>query len=477
MLNSLKILPQIIGFKPRGEHIVICGNSRGGTTLLYNMVRSAQPDALMPPREMRAVKLAFDPHPLIITKRPLDVFEIDKIKKRNGLTKKLHFVIVVRDPRSLVSSQHKSVPGDYFQGFDHTHFISDRGISYTNAGIVDCFSAIDRALADPDIEATVIKYEDLVRNPDDVQAGLTKSLNITWNSRFSDFHKSDIPEALSRALNGIRPVDPALIDAWKCDARALRVFQQFTLEPKLFSILEKWGYEQDRSWFDDLAHRFAPDVREPGVVIGFYTRGTFYEEEARRMAMSARKQGLDVELTPVESTGSWVRNASMKARFLYEQRCKRTGPLLYVDVDSIFRVDPWPYLLTKDGDLAIHVSRDGEMISATLLMNDTDGVRALLLRWADACDAAQDIWDQKVLQEIIETDEGSGQSEFRVQRLPAAFCWIFDSMPEPTYGQVVIEQLQASREANKKTRLLRPMSKKLKRRMNRLQEISDEYGF
>lgn len=59
-------------------HLVICGCSRSGTTLLYNMVRYSAPETIhMPPREQFGVRTRHVTAPGIITKRPLDIFHVD----------------------------------------------------------------------------------------------------------------------------------------------------------------------------------------------------------------------------------------------------------------------------------------------------------------------------------------------------------------------------------------------------------------
>jgi hypothetical protein len=67
-----------------------------------------------------------------------------------------------------------------------------------------------------------------------------------------------------------------------------------------------------------------PDKASPhavsGTIVAFYTKDSLYELEATRMVSSARRLGLSVQTTGVDSTGSWVRNASLKAAFLLEAR-------------------------------------------------------------------------------------------------------------------------------------------------------------
>ena len=300
---------------------------------------------------------------------------------------------------------------------------------------------------------------------------LADRLEIEWKADFSSFHKTEIPTDLTRALNGIRPADLSGIDAWrKRTDRARRVFDQFSLEPKLFSILERWGYETDREWFAPLASQFASPGQQ-GAIVAFYTEGTLYEQEAKRMRTSAERLGLSVALTPVKSTGSWVRNASMKPSFLLEERTRRTGPLLYVDVDLVFHSDPWQHLGGFDGDMAAHYTAKGELVSSTLLIKDTPAAHELLRTWKKECDNDPDIWDQKVLQSIIAQDEASPNPKYWISRLPETLCWIFDSDKKYPYSGPIIEQLQASREKNRRKSIFRRQSRRLTRRMERIAEI------
>ena len=456
---------------------MICGCSRGGTTLFYNMIRSSLPEeVLAPPREVGALKFRWNPTPLIVSKRPLDIFNINRIRRTVGWRKGLHFIIVVRDPRALVSSHHKAVPSDFFQGYDQCYYVSDQGLSYANPGVIRTFEAIRKVAKDTRHKVTVVRYEDIVSDPDRVQEML-HSLGIAWRGRFSEFYKSDIPSELTRALNGVRKADPSNATSWQIEeSRARRVIQQFTGEPRLFDLLKEWKYETGRRWFDDLVAEFGPYIAPRGTIVGFYTTGTYYEKEAQRLQRSAARLGLEPLLTGVPSTGSWVRNASMKARFLLQQREALSGPLLYVDVDAVFHADPWITLMAGEEDLAVYYNREGRLISATIFINDTPGSRELLERWTAACEADPDEWDQILLQRIINDDEASNIPRFRVRRLPASFCWIFDrGEREPYDGKIIIEQLQASRESLREDRgRFRRMSRRLKRRLDRIEAIERE---
>jgi len=215
-----------------------------------------------------------------------------------------------------------------------------------------------------------------------------------------------------------------------------------------------------------------PVTEVTGEIVAFFTSNSFYEQEAERMMASAVRLGLSAMAIAVSSAGSWVRNAAQKPTFLYSERLYKHGPLLYVDVDAVFHRNPWPALNTfKDDDIAVHYNFEGRLISATILINDTPAALRLLEIWKDRCDEDPDIWDQIVLQQIIEEDRASGAPQFRIGSLSIAFCWIFDRLSNQKTDVVYIEQLQASRQATAKKRLFRRTKRNLKRRQQRIRQI------
>lgn len=210
-----------------------------------------------------------------------------------------------------------------------------------------------------------------------------------------------------------------------------------------------------------------------GEVVAFFTANSFYEQEAERMVASARRLGLTVATSSITSAGSWVRNAAMKPTFLLTERQNRRGSLLYVDVDAVFHRNPWANLATYDCDIAVYYTAEGELITATILISDTPATEQLIARWKEKCDGDPDIWDQKVLQQILEDDAPSGSPQFRVQRLPVSYCYIFDRVTNEPVKQVIIEQLQASREATQKRQRFGRVRKHLNRRRERVRQIEE----
>ncbi|ASV87992.1 nucleotide-diphospho-sugar transferase family protein (plasmid) [Ochrobactrum quorumnocens] len=215
-------------------------------------------------------------------------------------------------------------------------------------------------------------------------------------------------------------------------------------------------------------HELRQSLKTSGTVVGFYTRNSFYADEAKRMEKSARRLGLTVETTAMDGAGSWVKNAALKPTFLLEAREAHKGPLLYVDVDAVFHKDPWPKLDAIDADIGVFYSREGNLISATIFLADTPEVLELLRQWKNACDSQPEIWDQVTLQEIL---SNISDKRLSIARLPVSFCWVFDRFKNGFSDEVFIEQLQASRQATSKRRLFGRRSKRLVRRDERIKEI------
>ncbi|WP_231891646.1 putative nucleotide-diphospho-sugar transferase [Achromobacter ruhlandii] len=208
-----------------------------------------------------------------------------------------------------------------------------------------------------------------------------------------------------------------------------------------------------------------------GMVVAFFTRDSIYETEKNRLLRSAQRLGLAVDAEPIESTGSWVRNASMKPSVLVAMRRKHTGPLLYVDVDAVFHRDPWPTLAALDCDIAAYHEPEGHLLSGTLFINHTPAAAELLQAWAQACAENPEEWDQLVLERLLASDAASAAPRYRQARLPVAYCWIFDKTDNAPCAEVFIEHLQASREATQRKHFFGRPVRAVRRRRDRVRAI------
>ncbi len=198
------------------------------------------------------------------------------------------------------------------------------------------------------------------------------------------------------------------------------------------------------------------------MIIGYYTPG-LYAREAERLRRSLQRLGLRCELDEVVDRGDWLSNTRFKGPWLAGQRRRRRGQLLYVDVDAVVHRDPWPVLREIGGDLAVHYFGE-ELLSGTILLNDTAGCQELLDAWARLCRGVAQ-WDQRLLDQVIRRQGNAVQ----VTELGPEYTFVFDLMrrKHPRL-EPVIEHLQASRERHKSHS---PPLRRRRRRLARLKTL------
>jgi len=181
------------------------------------------------------------------------------------------------------------------------------------------------------------------------------------------------------------------------------------------------------------------------IVVSYYTVGTGYEEEAKRLLKSVGKFSLDYYIQGIPSRGSWISNVQHKPTFLREMIERfpdRT--LLMVDADAEFLKYPTLLCDFHQADIGIHYrQRDGtrrELLSGTIFMRPCPVVNNVLKAWEDECKANPSEWDQRALSRVLKRVR---YSSARIIDLPAQYCTIFDSMSD--VRDPVILHHQASR--------------------------------
>jgi hypothetical protein len=219
------------------------------------------------------------------------------------------------------------------------------------------------------------------------------------------------------------------------------------------------------------------------TVVGFYTDDNLYSQHSQLLKKSLSRFGIELISEKVSKDG-WQKIIAYKPRFILEMREKYRGKLLYIDADAFVHNDFQPFFESISEDIGVHYLQNRELISGTLFLNDTDNTLALLREWVVRMEKDPDIWDQKVLQEVIEeflTDE-----KISLKKLAPEYNYIIDFTKEREdgVGEPIIEHLQASREMRyreKNRKLLRrifgikkrPNEKFLNRR-KRLRELAKE---
>ena len=263
-VNSKISLVAKKAFGVEQNHVVICGFPRSGTSLLYNMFTATICNYKATDFEKYAIHYL---HKMgnYITKAPMDVLHVKHFDALNRNRKKLAVLLVVRDIRDILTSRHPIHPEEYFIGHDHSWWPQDEKFQlwgYDAPGLLDVHEAMLEALRRPDV--MLVRYEDLVQQPDNVQENIRCKYSLEFKGKFHEYHQKREKHAyryegqFAAKEQGLvmegEKVSIARIARWKKDARQVeRVRQQFEECPKLFEILEFYGYEADCSWFREIA--------------------------------------------------------------------------------------------------------------------------------------------------------------------------------------------------------------------------------
>lgn len=258
-------LARLAGYQQ--TQLVVCGYPRGGTSLFYNMLSATlQKSFKFTDFEKYYIHHI---HKLgnIASKAPLDINHLEHIDRLNIHNKKLAVIIVIRDIRDVITSNHPIMTDDYFIGHDFSYWPSGKSLEdwkYDAPGVVPITEKI-RALKDhPDIY--VLKYEDLVSRPDEIQAELKQRFDLPFEGLFSKYH--EFKGELAYKYEGkYKAKDESLVmegkavtnraKRWQQDKYRQRIVSQFEACPALFDILVEFGYEPDRTWFDQYKNESA----------------------------------------------------------------------------------------------------------------------------------------------------------------------------------------------------------------------------
>jgi len=185
------------------------------------------------------------------------------------------------------------------------------------------------------------------------------------------------------------------------------------------------------------------------LVVGYYTTGTPYQEEAQKLIDSCKKLGLNYDITGVGNLGNWQANTKIKAGFMLSMLEKHPGKrLLYVDCDAV--IHSMPVIFENySADVAVRRQdfrwKKDECLSGTIYMENNERTRQLCNRWVNMNKVQKNsTLEQWNLGEIIA--DMSSKNELVFKNLPPEYTFIFDIMKKiyPN-AKPVIEHFQASR--------------------------------
>ena len=231
------------GLQPLRTHVVVCGFTRSGSTLLLLMAETCVANAKVYGTEVSALSAAqynLRNHPIMITKDPGDVFFIDEIRAFYASRRaNARFVLTLRDPRAVLTSKHEGhpnlQPGGYYETPEHW-------LAY--------YKQIRYAQQFEDV--ITVEYKNLVNNPHETERQLTDF--IGWDVRlpFAEFHTRASPDfGFTYALNGLRRSKPTRIASWRRPEHRDRLRHILRTLPELPEFLIEMGYESDLEWARD----------------------------------------------------------------------------------------------------------------------------------------------------------------------------------------------------------------------------------
>lgn len=372
----------------------------------------------------------------------IDLLDLLKRVQSGKIERSEQCVLMIRDPRSLLVTRHPEFPQQCFFGFDHSLCVEPNWISYTNPGIFDYFNAtvaLQEALGS---NLLIIYFEELFT---DLLRVIDKLQNFTGLSH--DF----INEHFKKII-----LDDSRVAPWKEIKNIPRIKRLFNIEPKLFDLLEAWGYEKDQTWFAEINQPISDASQvEQGIIVGYFTKHNHYAAEAERLERSTKRLNLPIQLTPISMSKDWLSMVRFKSNFLKNLRNKMRGPLLYIDVDAVIHSDPWPYLNTLECDVAFCAFRDGKARSGTIYLADTPGANVFLQDWGERLEANPEVWDQLPFDDISREQRKTSGNNYRVQFLPPSLCYVFDRKNQAAVNSIIpcVEHLQASREITRSSNL------------------------
>jgi len=199
------------------------------------------------------------------------------------------------------------------------------------------------------------------------------------------------------------------------------------------------------------------DIDANFLIVAYFTTGTLYEIEVKRLIQSCLRFKVPYYVKPISDLGSWYLNTQYKPRFLRDMLEKFPNKsLVYLDVDAEFLQYPQlfeTYCNRRDVHIAVHLldhqkrgraNAAPELLSGTVFLKNSSIVREIVSNWEKECRRGGMLWDQSALAKVLE-----GQA---YQILPEEYCTIFDYMSD--VKEPVIRHYQASRKVGNKSESL-----------------------
>jgi len=146
------------------------------------------------------------------------------------------------------------------------------------------------------------------------------------------------------------------------------------------------------------------------IIVGYFTRNTFYEEYVQTLVSSLNKYNLLYYIEGIKSLGDWYKNVNYKPTFIKKMINKFPEMnIVYVDCDAEFL--GYPKLFESiESNIAVHLfdrkhfnkKLNGcEVLSGTIFLKNNEETYELVERWEEHCKKHPHQWDQKSLEQIL----------------------------------------------------------------------------
>lgn len=191
------------------------------------------------------------------------------------------------------------------------------------------------------------------------------------------------------------------------------------------------------------------------ILVSFFTKGTGYALEIKRLERSAVRFGFEYDFYEQEDLGSWRANIHDRIRILKHFLNKYPmRDIVYVDADGEIQQYPELFDNFKADFGIVQIDRSQywsnwkefhhekmEYLGGTMYLKNNENIHALLELWERLDAPMKTLLSQHTLIEAIRQCESAGK--LNIQLLPLPYCQIFDTMAGE--GEPVVEHFQASR--------------------------------
>ena len=232
----------------RNPNVLVTGPARSGTTLMHLLMYFGFEDTelLYPERHISSKNIWVHSDALfLVYKNIMDAKSIEDIF--NELDP-VSLIFMVRDPRDLVTSKNFTHSWKYVQKTNDVHSILGNIMSLQE-------DVLDRI--------NVVKFEDLVEDPDGVQRDIAEKSGLKACRCFSECyrHFDEIQESAyvgyTRNLvsreggSKFRPFDDDGIGRWSAPEHEEWFRLCMHQSGRMQNMLEHFGYEKDDTWWEE----------------------------------------------------------------------------------------------------------------------------------------------------------------------------------------------------------------------------------